>query len=134
MPDSPLFLQWTDDALVFVRHARLWRAPFDSTGMRGPSPAARCGPAMYASASRDGTILYLSEGGLRLRTPDGREQQLGWPLSYTPPVPEPVLIRNARIIDGTGRPATPPRDLLIERGRIAPDRGGGQPRGGERPR
>jgi hypothetical protein len=74
---------------------------------------------MYASAARDGTVLYLSEGGLRLRKPDGREERLGWPLSYTPPVAGPVLIRNARIIDGTGRPATPPRDLLIERGRIA---------------
>ena len=119
MPDSPLFLQWADGAIVFVRHARLWRAPFDSTGMRGPIQSLGTAPAMYASASRDGTILYLSEGGLRLRKPDGREEQLGWPLSYTPPMGEPVLIRNARIIDGTGRPATPPRDLLIERGRIA---------------
>jgi hypothetical protein len=30
-----------------------------------------------------------------------------------------VLIRNARIIDGTGAPATPTRDLLVDRGRIA---------------
>ena len=30
-----------------------------------------------------------------------------------------MLIRNARIIDGTGAPATPPRDLLVEQGRIA---------------
>jgi hypothetical protein len=119
MPDSPLFPQWTDDALLFVRHSRLWRAPFDSTGMRGPAQPLGPAPALYASASRDGTILYLSEGGLRLRKPDGREQRLGWPLSYTPPVPGPTLIRNARVIDGTGRPATPPRDLLIERGRIA---------------
>ena len=119
MPDSPLFVQWTDGAIVFVRHARLWRAPFDSTGMRGPIQSLGAAPAMYASVSRDGTILYLSEGGLRLRKPDGREEQLGWPLSYTPPVAEPVLIRNARIIDGTGRPASPPRDLLIQRGRIA---------------
>ncbi len=118
MPDSPLFLQWTDSALVFVRHARLWRVPFDSSGIRGPAQPLGAAPAMYASASRDGTILYLSEGGLRLRQPDGREDRLGWPLSYTPPVPAPALIRNARIIDGTGRPATPPRDLLIERGRI----------------
>jgi Tol biopolymer transport system component len=118
MPDSPLSLQWTDDALVFVRHARLWRVPFDSTGIRGPVQSLGSAPAMYASTSRDGTVLYLSEGGLRLRSPDGRDQHLGWPLSYTPPVPEPILIRNARIIDGTGGPATPLRDLLIERGRI----------------
>ena len=119
MPDSPLLPQWTDGALVFVRHARLWRAPFDSSGMRGPMEPLGAAPALYAAASRGGTVLYLSEGGLRLRQPDGREQQLGWPISYTPPVAAAVLIRNARIIDGTGRPATAPRDLLIERGRIA---------------
>jgi Tol biopolymer transport system component len=119
MPDSPLFLQWTDGAIVFVRHARLWRAPFDSTGIRGPIQPLGGAPVLYASASSDGTVLYLSEGGLRLRGPDGREQRLGWPLSYTPPVAEPVLIRNARIIDGTGSPATSPRDILVERGRIA---------------
>jgi Tol biopolymer transport system component len=119
MPDSPLFLQWTDSALVFVRHSRLWRAVFDSAGMRGPIQPLGALPAMYASASRDGTALYLSDGGLRLRRPDGREQQLGWPLSYTPPVAERVVIRNARIIDGTGRPATPPQDILVERGRIS---------------
>jgi Tol biopolymer transport system component/imidazolonepropionase-like amidohydrolase len=117
-PDSPLFLQWTGNAIVFVRHTRLWRARFDSTGMLGPADPLGSDPAMYPSAATDGTILYISEGGLRLRGPDGREQRLGWPLSYTPPVPEPLLIRNARIIDGTGAGATAPRDILVEGGRI----------------
>jgi hypothetical protein len=36
-----------------------------------------------------------------------------------------VLIRNARIIDGTGAPVTPPRDLLVERGRISRIAAGG---------
>src|SRR5262245_587956 len=31
MPDSPLFPQWSASSIVFVRHARLWRAPFDSS-------------------------------------------------------------------------------------------------------
>jgi Tol biopolymer transport system component len=119
MPDSPLFLQWTDGAIVFVRHAQLWRAAFDSTGMRGPVQPLGGAPVLYASASRDGTVLYLSDGGLRLRRPDGREWRLGWPLSYTPSVAGRALIRNTRIIDGTGRPPTAPRDVLIERGRIA---------------
>jgi Tol biopolymer transport system component/imidazolonepropionase-like amidohydrolase len=117
-PDSPLFPQWTAGALVFVRHARLWRAPFDGTDSLAPAEPLGADPAIYPSAARDGTILFISEGGLRLRSPDGRERRLGWPLSYTPPVAAPVLIRNARIIDGTGAPVTPPRDLLIERGRI----------------
>jgi len=117
-PDSPLYPQWTAGALVFVRRARLWRARFDGTGSLTPAEPLGADPAIYPSAARDGTILYISEGGLRLRSPDGRERRLGWPLSYTPPVAGPVLIRNARIIDGTGAPVTPPRDLLVERGRI----------------
>jgi len=120
MPDSPLGTQWTAEAMVFVRHARLWRAPFDAaTGLVGQEEPLGAEPAMDPSVSRDGTVLYLSKGGLRLRLPDGRERSLGWPISYTPFEAEPVLIRNARIIDGTGAPPTPPRDLLIERGRIS---------------
>ena len=125
VPDSPLFPQGTDGALVFVRHARLWRARFDGASALGPAEPLGDAPAIYPSAARDGTVLFISEGGLRLRSPDGRERRLGWPLSYTPPVSGPVLIRNAQIIDGTGAPATSPRDLLIERGRIARIAGGG---------
>jgi Tol biopolymer transport system component len=119
VPDSPLFLQWAANSIVYVRHARLWRAPFDLTGMLGNAEPLGAAPAMYSSVSRDGTILYISVGGLRLRSPDGRERYLGWPLSYTSPVAEATLIRNARIIDGTGRAATPAQDVLIQRGRIS---------------
>ena len=118
MPDSPLFLQWAGNSLVYVRHARLWRAPFDSMGMTGTEAPLGPEPALYVSAAKDGTVLFVSDSGLRLRSPDGRNRNLGWPLSYTPPVAEPVLIRNVRIIDGTGRPATAMRDLLVEQGRI----------------
>ena len=123
--DSPLLLRWTANAAVFIRHARLWRAPFDSAGRLGAAEPIGTEPAMYPSLARDGSILFISEGGLRLRSPDGREQTLGWPLSYTPPVPAPVLIRNVRIIDGTGTPPTAPRDILIERGRISRIAGSG---------
>lgn len=118
-PDSPLFPQWVAGSLVFVRHARLWRARFDGAGAMAPPEPLGDSPAIYPSVARDGTVLFISEGGLRLRTPDGPERRLGWPLSYTPPVADPLLIRNARVIDGTGAPATPPRDLLVEQGRIA---------------
>lgn len=118
-PDSPLFPQWAAGGLVFVRHARLWRARSDGHGRLAPAEPLGTAPAIYPSAARDGTILFISEGGLRLRSADGRERRLGWPLSYTPPMAGPVLIRNARIIDGTGAPVTPPRDLLVERGRIS---------------
>jgi Tol biopolymer transport system component len=124
-PDSPLFPQWTDGGLVFLRHARLWRARFDGTGRLAPAEPLGTSAAMYPAAAREGTILFISDSGLRLRAPAGRERRLGWPLSYTPPVAEPVLIRNARVIDGTGAPVTPPRDLLIERGRISRIAAGG---------
>jgi Tol biopolymer transport system component len=119
VPDSPAFLRWTAGALVFVRHARLWRAPFDASGALGPALPLGTAVAAYPSVSRDGTILFVSEGGLRLRAPDGTERALGWPLTCTPPIAEPVLVRNARILDGTGAPVTPPRDILVEGGRFA---------------
>jgi len=120
MPDSPLFLRWTAKSIVFLRHARLWTAPFDSTGMLSAAEPLGPAPAMYSSVSTDGTILYISDGGLRVHYRHGRELRLGWPLSYTPPTPAPLLIRNVRIIDGTGMPPSPaPQDLLVERGRIS---------------
>jgi hypothetical protein len=119
-PDAPIFLQWTPQRkIVFVRHDRLWQAPFDHTGMLSdPEPIGK-DAALYASSSNDGTLLFVSDGGLRLRSPDGAEKRIGWPISYTPPFAESTLIRNVRIVDGTGGPMTAPRDILIERGRIA---------------
>lgn len=119
-PDAPIFLQWTrQHSIVFVRHDRLWQAPFDHTGMLAEPKPIGNDAALYASSSRDGTLLFVSEGGLRLRTPNGKEQKIGWPISFTPLIPEPTLIRNVRIIDGNGGSLTAPRDILIERGRIA---------------
>jgi hypothetical protein len=101
-----------------LRHARLWRAPFDTTGMLGEPEPLGTEPAMYASVARDGAILFISESGLRVRSPNGQQRSLGWPLSYTPPVAEPTIVRNVRIIDGRGAPAGPAQDILIERGSI----------------
>ena len=118
-PDAPIFLQWTPQhTIVFVRHDRLWQAPFDRTGMQvDPKPIGDAA-ALYASSARDGTLLFVGSRGLHLRSPAGDEQTIGWPISYTRPLPEPMLIRNVRIIDGTGAPVTQPRDLLIQAGRI----------------
>ena len=118
-PNAPIFLHWTaQNNLVFVRHDRLWQTPFTRTGMERQPQSLGTSPALYASVSRKGAVLFVSEGGLRLRLPNGKEQQLGWPLTYTPPVAESTLIRNVRIVDGTGGPLTGPRDVLIEQGRI----------------
>lgn len=118
-PDAPTFLHWTGkNSVVFTRHDRLWRAPFDRTGMLAPPESLGDAPAMYASTSSDGTVLFISEGGLRLRSPDGSERRLGWPISYILPVAAPLLLRNIRIIDGTGAQATSPKDILVQQGRI----------------
>ena len=119
-PDAPIFLNWTpQDRIVFIRHDRLWQAPFDHTGMLSDPEPIASGAALYSSSSNHGTLLFVSDGGLRLRSADGAEQKVGWPISFTPPLAESTLIRNTRIIDGTGKPVTAARDILIERGRIA---------------
>ncbi len=118
--DAPLFLQWPGPGwIVFVRHDRLWRAVFDTVGgvVGDPVPLSDA-PALYPSAARDGTLLYLSGDGWRLRSPSGGESTLGWPLHYSPPVPAPLLVRNVRLIDGTGAPPSAPMDLLAREGRI----------------
>ena len=118
-PDAPIFLRWTrQHTIVFVRHDRLWQAPFDNTGMLDKPQPMGTSAALYQSVADDGTLLFVSDGGLRLRRRDGTEQRLGWPVSYTPPIAAPSLIRNVRIIDGTGAPLTEPHDVLIEQGRI----------------
>lgn len=120
LPSAPIFLQWTHQGkIVFVRHDRLWQVSFDQSGMRGDPKPIGTAAALYASASNDGTLLFVSEGGLRLSLPDGTERKIGWPLSYTPPVAQPLLLRNVRVFDGSGSPLTTPRDILIENGRIA---------------
>jgi len=118
-PDAPIFLQWTaQQTILFVRHDRLWRARFDHTGMLSDPEPLGTDAALYASAAHDGTLLFVSEGGLRLRSPTGEEQRIDWPISYAPPMAQATLIQNVRIVDGTGAPMTIPRDILIERGRI----------------
>ena len=118
-PDAPIFLHWTPQhSIVFVRHDRLWQARLDRTGVLSAPQAVGNSAALYASTANDGAVLFVSDDGLRLRAPDGKEQSLGWPISYTPPVPAPILIRNVRIIDGARAPLTTARDILVAQGRI----------------
>src|SRR6185503_2456602 len=85
-PNAPIFLQWTSQhTIVFVRHDRLWQARFNRTGMQGDAKPIGSDAALYASTSRDGTLLFVSAGGLRLRSSAGTERNIGWPITYTPP-------------------------------------------------
>ncbi|HJR52104.1 MAG TPA: amidohydrolase family protein, partial [Gemmatimonadota bacterium] len=118
--DAPIFLAWPlPGRLVFARHDRLWRVDFDTLlGAVGEAVPLGEAAAIYPTVARDGTILFLSADGWRLRSPDGGETSLGWPLRYAAPIPPPLLVRNVVLIDGTGAGRTEPKDVLIGEGRI----------------
>jgi imidazolonepropionase-like amidohydrolase/Tol biopolymer transport system component len=112
---------YSDGRAVWVENNLLWSARFeDAAGLRDtPVPLSR-DAAVEARYARDGTILYLSADGLRLRAPSGDVRRIGWPLRYRAAVSAPsLLIHGGRVIDGRGGQASEPRDLLIENGRIA---------------
>lgn len=119
-PFDPTWVRWVEDStFVYVEADRLMRARLRGDFVvADPAESLGSDPALYLSAARDGAMLYVSGDGLRVRRPSGEVQRLGWPVTFTVPTPPPVLVRNARIIDGTGSPPTAPRELLLRNGRI----------------
>lgn len=84
--------------------------------VRIPDPDPR-----FFSWSADGrSLLYLSGDQLRLLDIEGGEaRSIDVAPEYVVPFPpEALLVRNARIIDGTGTAPSPPVDLLVDGGRI----------------
>jgi imidazolonepropionase-like amidohydrolase/Tol biopolymer transport system component len=121
-PLGPAFLAWPEsESVYYIRGNRIWKASFDAeTGEFGRDAPLSDDPAQELRAAADGSVLYASGDGLRLRSPDGGVRRLGWPVTYRAPVaPPPLLIRGARVIDGTGGPASGPSDILVDEGRIA---------------
>ena len=118
---TPTYPSWsTDQHLVYVEDGLLWRASFGSdSGKFGPATRVSDDPALYASISRDGSILYVSDDGLRIHRPSGKVEHLGWPLTYTTPTHAPLLIQNVHIIEGTDVTPDARVDILVENGRIA---------------
>lgn len=104
-----------DGVLTYVEDALLWRRAQSS----GEPQSLSSSPALYASVADDGTVLFASERGLRIHRPSGTEEDLGWPLPLkvagAPPL---LLIRNARIFDGSGASPERSSDILIANGRI----------------
>lgn len=122
--DAPIFLRWTNGVVTFARHDRLWRAAFDGHAIAGPAQPLGDDAAIYPSVANDGSVLYMSDDGLRLRSPTGDVRHLGWPITYRRPAAPALLIRNVRIIDarspGSSDPGPQtPSDILIENGRIS---------------
>ncbi len=110
-----------NDSFLLVREYALWETALNAEGTAFDEPR-RLGTdaALYPSTARDGSLLYVSEDGLRVRRPDETTVVLGWPLEYeVAEAPEAVLLRNARIIDGTGSELSGPSDLLVAGGRIS---------------
>ena len=128
-PTAPTFLSWgADGHLVYVHQFRLWRVSFRAdSGVVGAPVLVSDEPAIYPSLARNGSLLYVSSDGLRLRRATGEESSLGWPLRYSvAAAPGTILIRNVRVIDGTEAPRSPPKDLLLSAGRIMRVRPAGQ--------
>ncbi|NIM52283.1 MAG: amidohydrolase family protein [Gemmatimonadales bacterium] len=122
LPSSSSFLSWpATDSIVYIHGVRLWKAAYHpDSGLSGQATPVSEEPALYATAATDGTVLYVSDDGLHLYTSSGKTIRLGWPITYeTAPAPASLLVRNVRVIDGSGEPPTSPRDLLIQNGRIA---------------
>jgi imidazolonepropionase-like amidohydrolase/Tol biopolymer transport system component len=106
-----------DSSLIVVERGELVRYRRTARGWEDGRPLGT-GAALSPALARDGTLLYVAPDGLRLRRPDGRERHLGWPVRFTVPEPEPLLIRNARLVSLEAGADTGLRDLLLERGRF----------------
>jgi imidazolonepropionase-like amidohydrolase len=121
LPGNVFFVRWVaDDSIVFIRDGRLHaaRVPLES-GLPDAAVPLTDGAAYYpAVPARDGSVLYVAESGLTIRRPDGRTQELGWPVSFHVPVPEPLLVRFVRLFDPVAGGVGEPVDLLVTEGRV----------------
>lgn len=116
----PAFASWPhDSALYFINDELLWRRYFQSASRSlGPAERVSDDPAMYASVSREGSVLYVSTDGLRLTRRGRATQRLGWPLTRRVSAPPPLFISGVRLVGG-GDSAASPFDILVRDGRIA---------------
>jgi len=116
LPYRPSFLHvGRDGSLTYVQDGLLQRASATGRVAKALSGDA----AMDPSVADDGTVLFASDDGLRIRRPVGTEEHLGWPIPLrVAAAPAPLLIRNARMFDGSGAVPTGTSDILIEGGRI----------------
>jgi Tol biopolymer transport system component len=117
-PYRPSFVHaGRDGSLSYVQDGLLWRTPLDRAEPRLLSTRA----ALHPSVADDGTVLFVADHGLRLRSPSGAERALGWPIALTVPAAASasLVIRNARIFDGSGAAPNGLHDVLVAMGRIS---------------
>ncbi len=83
-------------------------------------PIADPSPRFFSWSAGGRRLLYLFGDRLRLlEVASGETRSVALEMHFRVPLAPSLLIRNVRIIDGTGSPATSPSDVLIEGGRIA---------------
>ncbi len=87
-----------------------------SAPTRIPDPS----PRFFSWSADSRSLLYLSGVDVRwLDIERGQARTIRASPEYrTPPAPQPLLVRNARIIDGTGAAASRVSDVLVSGGRI----------------
>jgi imidazolonepropionase-like amidohydrolase/Tol biopolymer transport system component len=106
-----------DGALVAVEEGELVRRSRVAGGW-GDVTWRSAEPALYPSASRNGSLLFAAADGLRIRAAEGSERRLGWPLRYRVPPAPPLILRNVHIVPLDGGGTAGLLDILLENGRI----------------
>ncbi|WP_329009745.1 amidohydrolase family protein [Micromonospora rifamycinica] len=114
--DGPV---WTADgaALLTVIDGQPWAVPAGATGT--PRRLAD-ETADELSVAADGTVLYLSEGKLRLLRPGATvPETVKCPLNFRVAVSEPLVIRAGAVWDGAAETLRPRTDIVVRDGHIA---------------
>lgn len=123
LPDTSwqsAFLTWArDSSIYFVNDELLWRAPFLAASRSLGRPLRVSNdPALYPSVARDGTVLFVSVDGLRLRRPSGETRRLGWPITRRVTAPASIVVAGGRLVRGAADTSDSPSDILVRAGRI----------------
>jgi len=127
LPPDASWVRWLgSDTLVFIRLLQAWRAPVNiTTGVIGTPTLLTDDVAVELEASRSGDVAYRSDDGIRIWSAVRGVRTIGFPVSFRVPTATPLLVKNARVFDGTGAAVSAPRDLLVQRGRITRVAAGG---------
>jgi Tol biopolymer transport system component/imidazolonepropionase-like amidohydrolase len=117
-PAASSIRRFGEDSVVFLLEDRLYAARLrsDSTAIAEGRLITEVA-ALYPAVARDGSVLYVSDDGLRVQRPDGSTARLGWPIRFRTPTPSDLVIRNVRLVDGQGGSGEL-SDIVIANGRI----------------
>jgi imidazolonepropionase-like amidohydrolase len=120
LPKPATFPYWASDStIVYVYDDRIYRAELSGPEVTRIELITE-DAAVSPTVALDGSVLYRSSDGLRVRRPDGSVDILGWPIeTEIPNAPEPTVFTNVRIFDAQTGVLGAVADILVEGGRIA---------------